>query len=159
MFSIGDTVVYPIYGAGIIVDIETVNIDGKDAVYYVIDLPNGNLKIRISVKKADELGLRSIYEKEHLKSAIYSVSDVPIEYYDNWNQRYKDNLEKIKTGQLEKVTEVYRNLFLREREKGLSGAEKKMLNNTRQIIISEIVLSSGMDKEKAEEFLMGALFG
>ena len=159
MFSIGDTVVYPIYGAGIIVDIETVKIDGKDMVYYVIDLPNGNLKIRISVKKADEIGLRRIYDGDELKSAIYSVTDVPVEHHENWNQRYKDNLEKIKTGQLEQVTEVYRNLFLRERERGLSGAEKKMLNNTRQIIVSEIVYSCGLDKEKAEEFLLEALFG
>lgn len=159
MFSVGDTVVYPIYGAGIIVDIETVKIDGKDMVYYVIDLPNGNLKIRISVKKAEELGVRRIYGDDKLKSAICSVTDVPVEYHENWNQRYKDNLEKIKTGQLEQVTEVYRNLFLREREKGLSGAEKKMLNNTRQIIVSEIVYSCGLDKEKAEEFLFEALFG
>lgn len=159
MFSIGDTVVYPVYGAGIIVNIETVHIGDKTGTYYVIDLPNGNLKVRLSVEKADELGLRKISTDEELKKTIASVAEIPVENDDNWNQRYKDNLERIRTGSLAKVTEVYRNLYVREREKGLSGGEKKMLNNTRHIIVSEIVMSCGYTDEEAEKYLSEALFG
>lgn len=159
MFSIGDTVVYPVYGAGIVVNIETVQIGNKTGTYYVIDLPNGNLTVRLSVEKADELGLRRIYEEEELKNTIRSVAKIPVESHDNWNQRYKDNLERIRTGKIEKVAEVYRNLYLREHEKGLSGAEKKMLNNTRQIIVSEMVMACKMEKAEAESYLIEALFG
>ncbi len=159
MFSIGDTVVYPVYGAGIIVNIETVRVKDKTGTYYVIDLPNGNLKVRLSVEKADELGLRKISEKDDIEKAIKSVCEIPIENFDSWNQRYKENLEKIRTGSLEKVAEVYRNLYLRDKEKGLSGGEKKMLNNARQIIVSEIVMACGLQKDSAESYLNQALFG
>ncbi len=159
MFSIGDTVVYPAYGAGVIVDIETVQIGSKTGTYYVMDLPNVNLKVRLSVDKAEEAGLREIYSENKLLEAISVVKDIPVENYGNWNQRYKDNLEKVKTGHIEKVALVYRNLYLREREKGLSGAEKKMLNNTRHIIVSEIILSCGIEKNEAEKYLAKVLFG
>ncbi len=159
MFSVDETVVHPAYGAGKIVDIETVQVSGKNRTYYVIDLPNVNLKVRLSVDKADEVGLREVYDRDRLIKYIYSVKEIPVDNYDNWNQRYKDNLEKLKTAKFEKAVEVYRNLYLREHEKGLSGAEKKMLNNTRHIIVSEIIISCGMEKHDAEKYLVEALFG
>ncbi|MBQ2753437.1 MAG: CarD family transcriptional regulator [Firmicutes bacterium] len=159
MFSVGDTVVHPAYGAGMIVDIETVQVSGKTGTYYVIDLPDGNLKVRLSVEKADEVGLRDIYDQDRIIDYIESVKVIPIDNYDNWNQRYKDNLEKLKTGKFDKAVEVYRNLYLREHEKGLSGAEKKMLNNIRHIVVSEIVISCGMEKHDAENYLVETIFG
>ena len=159
MFSVGKTVVHPAYGAGVIVDIETVQLGGKTGTYYVIDLPNGNLKVRLSEDKANEAGLRDIYNSDELLNYIKSVKNLPIENYDNWNQRYKENLEKLKTGRFEKAAEVYRNLYLREQERGLSGAEKKMLNNIRQIIVSEIILSCDMEKKEAENYLINVMFG
>lgn len=157
MFSKGDKVVYPMYGAGEIEDIEEKMIDGISQSYYIIRIPNGNLKIMVSVKKADTVGLREVFCGQQVFQMIETAAGLPVIMTENWNQRYKENMEKIRTGQLSEVAEVVRNLLLRERNKGLSSAEKKMLNNAKQIIISEIVYSSDVDKAKAEELLAKSL--
>lgn len=154
MFKKGDKIVYPMYGAGIIENIED---SGEGEKYYNITLPNGNLKIRLSSKKADTIGLRMVSEQDEILEVMDNVSKSNIISSDNWNQRYKENLEKIRTGRLEAVAEVVRNLNSREKLRNLSGAEKKMLNNARQIILSEISLSNDIVKEKAEELLAKTL--
>ena len=158
MFVVGDRVVYPMYGAGEIEDIEKKEIDGEEKDYYVINIPNGSLKIRISVNKADSLGLRHISDVRFIEKSMKDVSLTPVEMHDNWNQRYKVNMEKMKTGKLIEVATVVRNLLVRENEKGLSGAEKKMLNNARQIVLSEIIYAKSMEKEAAEKFMAESLF-
>lgn len=158
MFVVGDRVVYPMYGAGEIEDIETKEIDGEEKDYYVINIPNGSLKIRISVKKAPDLGLRYVNNMSFIEKSMRDVSLTPVEMHDNWNQRYKTHMEKMKTGKLTEVATVVRNLLVRENEKGLSGAEKKMLNNARQIVLSEIVYAQNMEKDAAEKFMAEALF-
>ncbi len=153
MFSIGDKVVYPMYGAGTIVDLEQKVIDGATHSYYVLNIPVGNLKILVSVKNAENAGIRSVIQSDTLIERIKEVKDVPIVMNDNWNQRYKDNMEKIKTGNIGLVAEVFRNLRIREREKGLSSAEKKVLSTAKQIILSEIILSHEVEKPQAEDIL------
>lgn len=157
MFLEGDKIVYPMYGAGTIEGIEEKNVDGMDEAYYIIRVPNGNLKIRLSVKKADTIGLRGVSGIDQVVKTMESVANNPVATTENWNQRYKENMEKIKTGKLYDVAEVVRNLVLREKVRGLSGAEKKMLNNARQIVISEIAYSHDIEKEKAEELLSKSL--
>ena len=158
MFGIGDRIVYPMYGAGEIENIEEKSIEGALERYYVINIPNGNLKIRISIKKADILGLRAVCKKDAVFSIMETIAEKPVMAPDNWNQRYKENMGKIKTGRLMDVAEVVRNLLLRESEKGLSGAEKKMLNNAKQIVLSEIAYAQGIEKDKAEELMSRTLF-
>ncbi len=159
MYSVGDKIVYPMYGAGIIEEMEEKIIDGALHVYYVLRISVGNLKIMISAGKADGLGIREIYDGEKVIKIIQSVSSEPIVMSENWNQRYKDNLEKIKTGRLDEVALVFRNLLLRERERGLSSAEKKMLTNAKQIIVSELILSHNICKTDAENVLTEAVVG
>ena len=151
MFSKGDKVVYPLYGAGIIEDLESKIIDGQDHVYYVLKIPIGNLKIMISAKKAEGLGVRRIMNADELERVICGVKIVQMA--ENWNQRYKDNMDKIKTGNLYEVAEVFITLRERERVKGLSSAEKKLLSTAKQIILSEMILSFEMEKKEAEEML------
>lgn len=153
MFAKGDKIVYPMYGAGVIDEIEKKCYDGVTEEYYVITIPNGNLKIMLSTSKAENNGLREVSNNDEVLEFLRQASDMPIMASDNWNQRYKENMEKIKSGQFLAVCEVVKNLILRERAKGLSGAEKKMLNSAKQIVISEIVLSQNIEKEKAEELL------
>ena len=153
MFHVGDKVVYPMYGAGTIVAIEEKSIDGVWHSYYVLHIPVGNLKILVSVKNAEKAGIRSVIDSDKLIETIGEVRNVPIIMHDNWNQRYKDNMEKIKTGNISLVAEVFRNLRIREREKGLSSAEKKVLSTAKQIIISEIILSHEVEKTQAENIL------
>lgn len=145
------------YGAGVIEDLENKEIDGDSHIYYVLRIPIGNLKIMISAVKAEHLGIREVYGKEEVLSIIKSVTSIPLEMPENWNQRYKENLERIKTGKLMEVALVFRNLIAREKERGLSSVEKKMLTNAKQIILSELVLSQNIEKNMAEKVLTETL--
>lgn len=157
MFNIGDKVVYPMHGAGIIEGIEEREISGEKRSYYVIKLPMGEMKAMIPMNKANEVGLRQIIdEKEILK--VFDVlkketSNMPM----NWNHRYRINLEKIKSGSIFEVAEVVRNLASRDRQKGLSTGEKKMLENARRILLSELVLAKNVAENQMEEILDGYL--
>ncbi len=151
MFNVGDKIVYPMYGAGVIEEMEEKIIDGENKMYYVLRIPVGNLKITISAKKADSLGLREISTSSEVLGIINDVK--PIEMSENWNQRYKDNMERIKTGSLEKVVQVFKTLIFRERKKSLSSVEKKLLGTAKQIILSEIILSQNIEREQAEAIL------
>lgn len=152
MFSVGDRVVYPMYGAGVIEGIEDRDIDGKVITYYVLKIPVNNLKIMVSVEKAEKCGLRSVVPPDDVMH-IVEEADI-IEMSDNWNLRYKENMEKLKTGDLLKVMQVFKTLFVREKNKSLSNIEKKLMGTARQIILSEIILSKEVDKHGAEELLM-----
>jgi len=153
MFAKGDKIVYPMYGAGVIEALEQREIDGDPQTFYVLRIPVGNLKIMIAAGNAENLGIRHIYHKDEMVRLIKSVTQIPVDMPDNWNQRYKSNMEKIKSGQLNEVALVYRNLLLRERERGLSSAEKKMMTTAKQIIVSELILSHDIEKSSAEEIL------
>ena len=158
MFYKGDKIVYPIYGGGIVEDIEQ-NETGK---YYIISILFGGLKIKLSVLKAENIGIRKVSPQSEIIDTIKKVvsnTNINIDksYSENWNHRYKQNFKKIKTGKLLEVAEVFKILKLKEKEKKLSDIEKKMLNNTKQIIISEIILSNNIVKEKAEELLANLL--
>ena len=153
MFTQGDKVVYPLHGAGIIEGTEEKRIDGATHCYYVLRIPIGNLKILVSVNKAEDAGIRKVMPSGELIEAMSSVRFLPVKMNDNWNLRHKENMEKIKTGAISECAEVFRNLRLRERERGLSSAEKKILTTVKQIILSEIILSHDIEKPVAEDIL------
>jgi len=157
LFVKGDKIVYPMYGAGVIEELEDREIDGDNKVFYVLKIPVGNLKIMIAAMNAEQLGIRRIYGKDEIISIVGSVAARPVEMPENWNQRYKANMEKIKSGKLSEVALVFRNLLLRERQRGLSSAEKKMLTIAKQIILSELILSHDVEKCKAEDILMNII--
>ncbi len=151
VFAIGDRVLYPMYGAGVIESIEDKLVNGILTAYYVLKISVGNLKISISVNRAEEKGIRNIADPNEVLDII-AKTDV-IDMPDNWNERYKQNMEKLKTGDLKTEVEVYKTLVMRERNKMLSSIEKKMLGNAKQIIVSEIILSHDVDKTTAERML------
>jgi CarD family transcriptional regulator len=153
MFAKGDKIVYPLYGAGIIEELEQREIDGETLTYYVLLIPVGNLKIMIPANKTEQLGIRGIYGKDEIVRIITEVTGEPVDMPENWNQRYKENMERIKSGKLAEVALVFRNLLLRERDRGLSTAEKKMMTTAKQIILSEMILSQNVEKAEAEEML------
>lgn len=155
MFQKGDKVVYPMYGAGVIESIEQKIVDGEKENYYNISMPIGNLKITISANKAEKLGLRKIVDSKQVYEALHN--SLNLETQSNWNQRYKENLEKIKTGKIDKLAEVIKNLWYRDKEKGLSSVEKKLFSNAKQILVSEVILFENIDKEEAELKLLNAL--
>jgi len=158
MYHIGEKIVHPLYGAGIIESIDEKEVEGQLQAYYVLQIPVGNLKIMISAAKAESQGIRGIHPADGIVPIIESIKDDPVDMPDNWNQRYKDNMELIKSGELSQVSLVFRNLLLRERERGLSTAEKKLMTTAKQIILSELMLSKDMDRPEAE-ILLENIFG
>ncbi len=140
MFSVGDRVVYPMHGAGVIESIEEKVILGAKKRYYVMKLPLGEMKVLIPTDNISQVGLRGVIEKEEVSQVMIVLKGDQPELSSNWNRRYRNHLEKIKSGDIFEVAEVVRNLMLRDREKGLSTGESKMLDTARQILISELIL-------------------
>ncbi|MBZ4654578.1 MAG: transcriptional regulator, CarD family [Peptococcaceae bacterium] len=153
MFNIGDKVVYPMHGAGIIESIEEREILGEKRPYYVMRMPIGNMKVMVPMKNVGEIGLRKVIEEEEVNAVFHILSDKSSPMSTNWNRRYRANLEKIKSGNIYELAEVVRNLSHRDKKKGLSTGERKMLDNARQILISELVLA----KDGKEEQIRGLL--
>lgn len=148
MFSIGDRVVYPMHGAGIIEAIEEREVLGERQQYYIMKLPIGEMRVMIPVRSVNEVGLRQVIDSSAVEHVLDVLRGEQTKMSTNWNRRYRANMEKIKSGDIYEVAEVVRNLTLRDREKGLSTGERKMLENSRQILVSEIVLAMDSDEEQ-----------
>jgi len=146
LFNVGDRVVYPMHGAGVIESIEEKEILGARKKYYVMKLPLDEMKVLIPIDNITQVGLRGVIEVTEVTQVFVILQGDQPELSTNWNRRYRNHLEKIKSGDIYEVAEVVRNLMLREREKGLSTGESKMLDTARQILISELILVQGIEK-------------
>ncbi|MCG9969122.1 CarD family transcriptional regulator [Pelotomaculum terephthalicicum JT] len=156
MFKIGDKVVYPMHGAGVIEAIEEKEVLGEKRQYYILRLPVGDMKVMIPIANGGGVGLREVIDREGVQRVFHILREQSSAMSPNWNRRYRANLEKIKSGNIYEVAEVVRNLIKRDREKGLSSGERKMLENARQILISELVLATELEEDKAQSLLDGA---
>ena len=152
MFNIGDKVVYPMHGAGIIQDIQEKNILGEKTAYYIIKMP-GEVKVMVPTAKAEEIGMRNIIDGETASKVFQVLETDSTEMSLNWNKRYRDNMEKMKSGDIYEVADVVRNLSFKQKERGLSTGEKKMLLNAKQILVSELTLAENAQKEAIEELV------
>lgn len=157
MFKVGDRVVYPMHGAGTIEGVEEREILGKHHRYYVLRLPIGDMKVMIPVDNTEDVGLRDVISPEEVDKVIEVLKQECTAMSSNWNRRYRSNLEKIKSGDIYEVADVVRNLSAREREKGLSTGERKMLDSAKEILISEIILAKNWDREKTVSVLENVL--
>lgn len=157
MFSIGDRVVYPMHGAGIIEAIEEREILGQRKQYYIMKLPIGDMKVMIPVDGVDGVGLRQVIGQEDLGRVLDVLAGERTKMSTNWNRRYRANAEKLKSGNIFEVAEVVRNLTLREKEKGLSTGERKMLDSAKQILVSEVVLARDIPEAEAQTLLNQAM--
>ena len=152
MFNVGDKIVYPMHGAGTIDAIEEKDILGEKQNYYIIKMP-GEVKVMVPTNKAEEVGVRNIIDKEEASKVMTVLEQNETEMSQNWNKRYRDNMEKMKSGDIYEVADVVRNLSFKQKEKGLSTGEKKMLNNAKQILVSELVLAEHASKEEVEKLV------
>lgn len=157
MYAIGDKILYPMHGAGIIEGIEEKEILGEIRQYYVLKVSWGDMKMMIPVDTCEDIGVRNVVEPGYVENVRDVLSADSTEMSGNWNRRYRENMEKLKTGDILQVAEVVRNLVRIERVKKLSAGEKKMLGNARQILQSEIVLASGMDEASVRELVDDAI--
>lgn len=156
MFGIGDRVVYPMHGAGIIESVEEREILGARQSYYVMRLPLGEMKVYIPMGNVDNMGLRQVVSKNEISAVLKVLKEKHKEEQGNWNRRYRANLDKLRTGCILSVAEVVSILTLREKSKGLSTGEKRMLETARQILISELILVEGVSEAVAEQWIENA---
>ena len=152
MFNIGDKIVYPMHGAGTIDAIEEKDILGEKQNYYIIRMP-GEVKVMVPTDKAEEVGVRNIINKDEAVKVMSVLGENETEMSQNWNKRYRDNMDKMKSGDVYEVADVVRNLSFKQKEKGLSTGEKKMLNNAKQILVSELVLAEHASQEEVEKLV------
>ena len=156
MFNVGDYIVYPMHGAGTIDAIEEKDILGEKQSYYILKMP-GEVKVMVPTAKAEDIGVRSVIDKESANKVFKILGNDSTEMSMNWNKRYRDNMEKMKSGDICEVADVVRNLSFKQKEKGLSTGEKKMLLNARQILVSELVLAEHSSQDEVETLLDNTL--
>ena len=152
MFNVGDKIVYPMHGAGVIDSIEEKDILGEKQSYYILKMP-GEVKVMVPTAKAEEVGVRNIIDKESAADVINILEQDETEMDKNWNKRYRNNMDKMKSGSIYEVADVVRNLSFKQKEKGLSTGEKKMLNNAKQILVSELVLAEHASQDEVEQMV------
>ncbi|HEV7209414.1 MAG TPA: CarD family transcriptional regulator [Mycobacteriales bacterium] len=152
-FAVGETVVYPHHGAALIEAVETRVIKGEEKIYLVLKVQQGDLTVRVPAENAEIVGMRDVVGQDGLDK-VFSVLRAPhTEEPTNWSRRYKANRDKLASGDVNKVAEVVRDLWRRDKERGLSAGEKRMLAQARQILVSELALAEGTNEDKAEVLL------
>ena len=152
MFNVGDFIVYPMHGAGTIDAIEEKDILGEKQSYYILKMP-GEVKVMVPTNKAEQIGVRSIIDKSSADKVFSILEEDETEMSMNWNKRYRDYMDKMKSGDIYEVADVVRNLSFKQKEKGLSTGEKKMLINAKQILVSELVLAERSSYEEMENIV------
>ena len=153
LFEVGETVVYPHHGAATIIEVKNRVIRGEEKLYLKLNVTQGDLTIEVPTDNVDLVGVRDVIGKEGL-DRVFEVLRAPFtEEPTNWSRRYKANLEKLASGDVIKVSEVVRDLWRRDQDRGLSAGEKRMLAKARQILISELALAEKTDEEKASTVL------
>ncbi|MGQ9779086.1 MAG: CarD family transcriptional regulator [Bacillota bacterium] len=156
-YQIGDRVVYPRHGAGIVEAVEEREVAGQRQTYYVIRLPFEEMTVMVPSHYVDELGLRPAIEEHEVERVLAILGARETEVPATWADRYRTNLEKIRTGDIYAVAEVVRDLAEREKTKGLSGGERRMLEYARQILCSELALAQNLTREEAENMVSDRL--
>lgn len=156
-FEVDQQVVYPNHGVGVIEKIESGNIDGSEQTYYHLRLLSNNSKVMVPENNLDLVGLRPLCTDDQIDDLLDRLGDGDIETYKDWKGRYKQNLDKMKTGQLPEVAEVLKNLKLVSQRKSLSFREKKMYERAKYFIVSEVAQVKEMSERKAEAAIEEAL--
>ena len=157
MFQIGDKVVHPMHGAGVIDSIVQRRVAGQVQEYYQLKLSVGNMVVMVPTDNTGEVGMRPVVSGAKAEELMSEMEGIEVDMTSNWNRRYRENLVRLKSGDLLEVARVIKGLTIRDQKRGLSTGERKMLHSARQILISEIVLSKSVSYESVEEELNTAL--
>lgn len=157
MFQIGDKVVHPMHGAGIVESIVQKEVNGVTREYYILKLPVRSMVVMVPTEHSGEIGVRPVVGSAEADLILASISQLPVEAVSSWNRRYRMNMERMKSGNLFEVARVVKSLILRENDRGLSTGERKMLHAAKQILISELVMSKDSSYEDMEERINIAL--
>ena len=156
-FQIGDKVVHPMYGAGVLESVVQRKVGGVVRDYYIMKLPERSMVVMIPTESCGEIGVRSILSGDETERVLGKIPDLQVEMDTNWNHRYREKMERLKRGDLLEVAKVAKGLMLRDARRGLSTGERKMLHSARQILISEIGLAQSISYQEAEDRMDRAL--
>lgn len=149
MFQIGDYVCYPMHGVGVVESIEEQSVLGETMQYYMLRFVMGRMTAMIPVQSADTVGLRALANEKICEKVVDFLKDDDCSNEsDNWNQRYRDNLDKLREGDIFNVADVVKCLIRRDKEKGLSAGERKMFLTARQVLVAELAASSGREESE-----------
>ena len=157
MYRTGTKVVYPTHGVGWIEAIEKKEVAGGLQPFYVVRIIGNGMTILVPTQNAKRVGLREVIEPSEIPKILAILKKNDLEISSNWNRRFKDNLERIRTGSLFEVALVLRKLVLLQKAQSLSFGEKTMLENVRRLIVSEISHASGIDQEGARSLVEQAM--
>jgi len=158
MFEIGDKIVYPLHGAGEIEKIEEKEILGEKKEYYILKMPFGGMKVMIPTSNSNEIGIRNIISRKQAYEVIDFFSPERCDVSVNWNKRYRENMDRLKSGNIIDVADVVNTLMVRDKEKGLSTGERKMLNSAKKILFSELILAAGLEMDELEDKIKHKLY-
>jgi len=157
MFREGDKIVHPMHGAGVVESIVQQKVNGVMRDYYVLRLPLRSMVVMIPTCNSVEIGVRPIIDSAQADEILARIPGIEVEFDQNWNRRYRENMERIKSGDLMEVARVIKGLMMRDGERGLSTGERKMLHSAKEILISEIVLAQSVSYEDVEARINSAL--
>lgn len=151
--KIGDRIVYPMHGAGEISGIEENEVGGVVSSYYILQLPLGNLKLMLPVDKVEEMGLRDVIGKDEIKEVEKILGGDAEESKGSWNKRFHANVDRMKTGDILEVAAIIRNLVRQNEKKKISSGEHRLLEQAKQIMISELVYALEKTPEEVSEWV------
>lgn len=157
MFQPGDKIVHPMHGAGIVDSIVSKKVNGVTRDYYILKLPVGGMVVMIPTETSQAIGVRPVVDPKEADQVIAAIPGIPVNVTPGWNQRYRENMVRLKSGDLIEVATVVKSLSQRDESRGLSTGERKMLHTARQILISELVLSQSVSYEEIERRVNSAL--
>lgn len=150
MYQIGDKVVHPMHGAGVIDSIVQRKVAGQLQEYYLLRLSVGSMTVMIPTENTQEIGVRPVVSGQEAENLISAMESIEVDMAQNWNRRYRENMVRLKSGDLLEVARVVKGLLLRESQRGLSNGERKMLHTAKQILISELVLAQSLPYKTVE---------
>jgi CarD family transcriptional regulator len=157
LYDVGDKVVHPHHGAGLVVRKEVRVITGEDRVCLVIRILHNDLTVTVPAENAEKVGLRGVIDELRVERVVEVLHGSGTLMPKNWNRRFKYNRDKMKTGDIMELAEVVRNLSLREQDKGLSTGEKQMFVKAKKILVSEIMYAKDLEEEEAAAWLEDVL--
>ncbi len=157
MFREGDKIVHPMHGAGVVERIVQQKINGVLRDYYVLKLPVRSMVVMIPTHNCADIGVRPVMGADEAEQLLCALSGIEVDMEQNWNRRYRENMERLKSGDLLQVAQVIKALLQRDAQRGLSTGERKMLHSAKEILISEVVLAQNVQYEDVEARITQAL--
>lgn len=157
MYHIGQRVTHPMHGAGTISGMIEQRPDGQARMYYVLTLMKGGLQLFVPCDGCEKAGLRPVISRQEAETLLQSFAALEAEGEGNWNQRYRENMDRLKSGEPGQVAVVIKSLLRRETQKHLSTGERKMLNTALQILTTELALVLEQDISQVETYVRSAL--